>query len=175
MGVVVRDKLDEELAATGDNLRRGGIPAEPPQRGRKLVTATVDLHIVFPGGGERRYRLTFVLVQAHSTAVCSSNKGIDHHMRQMYGDPAREQQPGDCSPLISPLINASSLIHQFQVKFRKLSGEQESSAPGPNSTSYRMYRNCTKPLVWALPGGVGQDSRPVESCQRSIDPKKGDL
>jgi len=49
--LVVRDELDEQLAAAGDDRRRGDLPAELPQHGRQLVAAVVHLHEVVPGGG----------------------------------------------------------------------------------------------------------------------------
>lgn len=63
VGLVVGDELDEELAAAGDDRRRRDLPAELPQHGWKLVPAVVNLHVVVPAGGERRYRLMFTLLQ----------------------------------------------------------------------------------------------------------------
>lgn len=50
MGLVVGDKLDEELAAGGDDRRWRDFPAKLSQHGRRLITAIVNFHIVVPVG-----------------------------------------------------------------------------------------------------------------------------
>lgn len=46
MGLIVRDELDEELGAAGDDRRWCDLPAKLSQHGRNLVPAIVNLHIV---------------------------------------------------------------------------------------------------------------------------------
>lgn len=50
MGLVVGDKLDEELAAGGDDRGWRDFPAKLSQHGRRLIAAIVNFHIVVPVG-----------------------------------------------------------------------------------------------------------------------------
>lgn len=67
--LIVGDKLDEELAAAGDDRRRCDLPAKLPQHGWKLISAVVNLHVVVPVGEERRYRFRFTLLSKKNTLL----------------------------------------------------------------------------------------------------------
>lgn len=70
MGLVVGDKLDEELAAGGDDRRRRDFPAKLPQHGRRLIAAIVNFHVVVPvGESEEMHR--FMILQNNNSSSCA--------------------------------------------------------------------------------------------------------
>lgn len=52
VGLIVRDELDEQLVAGGDDGRRSNLATELSHHWRSLVPTIVNFHIVVPVGGE---------------------------------------------------------------------------------------------------------------------------
>lgn len=53
VGLIVGNKLYEELAPGGDDRSRRYFPTKLPQHGRKLIAPVVDFHVVVPAGEGR--------------------------------------------------------------------------------------------------------------------------
>lgn len=70
VGLVVGDKLDEELAAGGDDRRRRDFPAKLSQHGRRLIATIVNFHVVVPvGESEEMHR--FMILQNNNNSSCA--------------------------------------------------------------------------------------------------------
>ncbi|KAJ8011884.1 hypothetical protein DPEC_G00062920 [Dallia pectoralis] len=91
-----------------------------------------------------------LLGQKRSGQLACSQEEIEHHLKETYSDPLREQELGECSTLINPpgpsvqFNMAEQQLNEVRVVARKA---RASSAPGPSSTSYKVYKNCPKLLL----------------------------
>ncbi|KAJ8010015.1 hypothetical protein DPEC_G00070580 [Dallia pectoralis] len=91
-----------------------------------------------------------LLGQKRSGQLACSQEEIEHHLKETYSDPLREQELGECSTLINPpgpsvQFNMAELqLNEVRVVARKA---RASSAPRPSGTSYKVYKNCPKLLL----------------------------
>ncbi|XP_063054019.1 uncharacterized protein LOC134448252 [Engraulis encrasicolus] len=91
-----------------------------------------------------------LLGQKRSGKLASSKEDIDQHLAEMFCDPGKELELGDCDILIDP----PAPTFQFDMSELKLRETKEvvhkaraCSAPGPSGTSYKVYKNCPKLLL----------------------------
>lgn len=96
-----------------------------------------------------------LLGQKRSGQLVCTKEEIDHHLKETYSDPAREQELGECSTLIDPVGPSVQFnMAELQLKeVREVVGKaRASSAPGPSGTSYKVYKNCPRLLLrlWKL-------------------------
>ncbi|XP_028310814.1 uncharacterized protein LOC114468234 [Gouania willdenowi] len=91
-----------------------------------------------------------LLGQKRSGKLASSQEEIDQHLKQMYSDPAREQELGECNILIDPPepeVQYDTSELQLKEVRDVVRNARAGSAPGPSGTSYKVYKNCPKPLL----------------------------
>ncbi|KAL7868065.1 hypothetical protein SRHO_G00094490 [Serrasalmus rhombeus] len=91
-----------------------------------------------------------LLGQKHSGKLASSQEETHQHLTQMYSDPRRVLELGECNILIDPpepevqfdltelqLKEVKEVVHKAKAR----------SAPGPSDISYKVYKNCPKLLL----------------------------
>ena len=86
--------------------------------------------------------------------ICSQEE-INQHMKQVYSDPDRDNELGECDILIDPpdpeveFVTSELLLKEVRDVVHRA---RASSAPGPSGTSYKVYKNCPKLLrrLWKI-------------------------
>ncbi|KAK7915664.1 hypothetical protein WMY93_011425 [Mugilogobius chulae] len=102
------------------------------------------------------FRLTKQLLgQKRNGKLECSQEELDHYLDDVYSDPTREQDLGECKILIEPPpptvpydVSELRLSEVSEVIKKARAG----SAPGPSGTCYKVYKNCPKLLtrLWKI-------------------------
>ncbi|KAK7915663.1 hypothetical protein WMY93_011424 [Mugilogobius chulae] len=96
-----------------------------------------------------------LLGQKRNGKLECSQEELDHYLDDVYSDPTREQDLGECKILIEPPpptvpydVSELRLSEVSEVIKKARAG----SAPGPSGTCYKVYKNCPKLLtrLWKI-------------------------